>query len=71
MLPSHAEPTPTDASIKGSAQHAAAPKAAKIPPPVANPFHHVLKLRTSRPFPKPDSRNYLQSVATTDSRGFV
>ncbi|SFP27991.1 hypothetical protein SAMN04488060_2258 [Qipengyuania nanhaisediminis] len=71
MLPSHAEPTPTDASIKGSAQHAAAPKAAKIPPPVANPFHHVLMPRIDRPFANLDSHTYLQSVATTDSRGWL
>jgi hypothetical protein len=42
-----------------------------MPPPVAKPFHHVPKLRITRAFAYLDSRTYLQSVATTDSRGWT
>lgn len=69
ILPSQAVPMPAEANASGRAQHAAAPKAANIPPPIAAPFHHVPMPRITVPFANFESSNYVRSVATTDSRG--
>lgn len=60
-LPSQAEPNPADARVAGRAQHAAAPKAAKIPPPVASPFHHLPMRRIRSPL-QDSSRSRIYSL---------
>ena len=71
ILPSHAVPNPAEASASGKAQQAAAPKEARMPPPVTIPLNQFWVPRIPIAFVIMSSASYVQSVATTDSRGYV